>query len=82
MDADQVQAGMQQIHEHLRVEMRRNQAVLEEDANRTRTPAPNIQEGRLVWLNARQLRTTRPTRTLEWTRLGQFRVLHRVSPYA
>jgi hypothetical protein len=31
--ADQVQAPMQQINEHLRVEMRRSQAIQEEAAN-------------------------------------------------
>jgi hypothetical protein len=34
IDADQVQAAMHQIHEHLRVEMRRGQDIIEEGANR------------------------------------------------
>ena len=33
-EADQVQVAMQQIHEHLRVEMRQSQAVQEEGTNR------------------------------------------------
>jgi hypothetical protein len=51
-EADQVQATMQQVHEHLRVEMRRSQAVQEEGANRGRIPGPNIQVGSKVWLDA------------------------------
>ena len=47
-EADQVQAAMQQIHEHLRVEMRRSQAVQEEGANRGRIPGPNVQIGSRV----------------------------------
>ena len=43
LDADQVQATMQQIHEHLRVEMRLSKILQEEGANRGRIPAPNIQ---------------------------------------
>jgi len=82
LDADQVEATMQQIHEHLRVEMRRSQVVQEEDANRTRIPAPNIQEGTRVWLDARHIRTTRPTRKLDWKRLGSYKVVRRISPYA
>jgi len=82
VNADQVQAMMKQIHEHLRVEMRRSQAVQEEEANRGRTPAPNIREGTQVWLDARHIRTTRPTRKLDWKRLGPFKVLRRISPYA
>jgi hypothetical protein len=81
-EADQVQAVMQQVHEHLRVEMRRSQAVQEEGPNRGRVPAPNIQIGSKVWLDARNIRTTRPTRKLHWKRLGPFRVQKQVSPYA
>jgi len=81
-EADQVQAAMEQIHEHLRVEMRWSQAVHEEGANRGRIPGPNIQVGSKVWLDARQVPTTRPTRTLDWKRLGPFRVQKQVSPYA
>jgi len=73
---------MQQIHEHLRVEMRGSQAVQEEGENCGRIPAPNIQEGYQVWLDARHIQTTKPTRTLDWKRLGPFMVVHRISPDA
>ena len=82
LNADQVQATMQQIHEHLRVEMRRSQAVQKEGTNRTWIPAPNIQEGSQVWLDARHLWTSRPTRKLDWKRLGPYRVLCRIFPYS
>jgi len=82
VSVDQVQAMMQQIHEHLRVEMRWSQAVQEEGANHGRIPAPNIQEGSQVWLDARHIRTTRPTRKLDWKLLGPFMVVRRISPYA
>jgi len=81
-EADQVQAVMQQVHEHLPVEMRRSQAVPEEGANQGRVPAPNIQVGSKVWLDARNVRTSRPTRKLDWKRLGPFRVQKQVSLYA
>jgi len=55
IDADRVQATMQQIHDHLRVEMRRSQAVEEERANRGPIPAPDVQEGCQVWLDARHV---------------------------
>jgi hypothetical protein len=35
--------------------MRRSQAVQEEGANRGRLPAPNIQVGSKVWLDARNV---------------------------
>jgi len=62
VSADEVQATMQQIHEHLWVEMRWSQAVQEEGANCGLVPALNIQEGCQVWLDARHIWTTRPTR--------------------
>jgi len=48
LDANEVQATMQHVHEHLRVEMRRSQALQEEGANRGHIPAPNIQVGSKV----------------------------------
>jgi glycosylphosphatidylinositol phospholipase D len=73
---------MQQVHEHLQVEMRRSQAVQEERANRGRVPALNIQVGCKVWLDAHNIRTIRPTRKVDWKRLRPFRVRRQVSPYA
>jgi len=65
LNTDQVQATMQQVHEHLRVKMGQSQAVQEEAANQGRIPTPNIQEGTWVWLDSGHARTTRPTRKLD-----------------
>jgi hypothetical protein len=73
---------MQQVHEHLRVEMRRSQAVQEEGANRGRIPAPNIRVRSKVWLDARNVRSTHPTRKWDWKCLGPFRVQKQVSSCA
>jgi hypothetical protein len=51
LEADRFHATMQQVHEHLRVEMRRSQTIQEDSANRGRIPAPNIQVGSKVWLD-------------------------------
>jgi len=82
IDADQVQTVMHQIQEHLRVEMRRSQDIMEEGANRKRRPAPQIQDGTKVWLDARHIRTTRPSRKLDWKTLGPYMVKRKVPPYA
>jgi len=82
VDADSVQAAMQQVHEHLRVEVRRSQDIMEEGAKIKRLPAPQINEGTKVWLDARHIRTTRPSRKLDWKRLGPYVVKRKVSPYA
>jgi len=82
VDADSVQAAMQQVHEHLRVEMRQSQEIMGDGANRKRLPAPQIDKGIRVWLDARHIRTTRPSRKLDWKWLGPYEVKRKVSPYA
>jgi hypothetical protein len=81
LDPGHVQGTMQHIHEHLRVEMRRSQAATEDAANRSRTPARNIQHGTQVWFDSRHVWTTRPTRKLNWKGLRPFNVLCQVSQY-
>jgi len=73
---------MQQVHEHLRVELRQSQALQEEGANRGRIPALNIQVGSRVWFEARNIRTVRPSRKLDWKCPGPFCVSRQISPYA
>jgi len=81
-DQDQVQTTMQQIHDHLSVEMRWSQAVQDEGANKGRIPARNILEWSPGWLDTRHVRTTRPTRQSVWKWSGPFRVVRQVSQYA
>jgi hypothetical protein len=82
LDADQTQERMNQIHAHLRVEMRRSQDIMEDGANRKRLPAPQMQEGTKVWLDPRHIRTTRPSRNVDRKRLGPYTVKRRMSHYA
>jgi len=51
-------------------------------ANRECIPAPNIQIGSKVSLDARNVRTTPHTRKLDWKRLGPFWVYRWASSYA
>lgn len=82
LDADQVQAAMQEIHDHLRVVMRWSEAVQEKGANPGRIPAPHMKEGSQVWLDALYIRTTWSTQKWDWTQLGHFTMVCPVSPYA
>jgi hypothetical protein len=52
IDVDQVQTAMNQIHQHLRVEMRRCQDIMEDRVDRKRLLAPLMQEGTMVWIDA------------------------------
>jgi len=62
--------------------MRWSEAEQKEGANRGRIPTPNIHEGSQVWLDAQHIRTTRPTRKVDWKRLGPCTVVRQISPYA
>jgi hypothetical protein len=79
LDADQVQAVMQQVHEHLQVEIRWSQALQEDGTNRGHIPAPNLQVRSKVWLDVQNIRATRPTRKWVWKRWAPFGVCRQVS---
>lgn len=58
------------------------EALQEEHANRRCIPAPNIQVGYKVWLEARSILTTRVTGKLDWKHLRPYLVSRPVSPFA
>jgi len=82
LDADHVQATMQQIHEHLQVEVRRSQEIQEEGANRGPIPTPNIQVWSQGWLVARYVWTRRPTWQSDWKWFERFTVVRWLPPKA
>jgi hypothetical protein len=62
--------------------MKAAQARYEDQANKTRRPARRFTEGQSVWLDARNIKTLRPQKKLDWKNLGPFRIRKVVSPYA
>ncbi|KAG0156271.1 hypothetical protein PDIDSM_3448 [Penicillium digitatum] len=48
----------------------------------SRAPARRYRPGQLVWLNARNIRTLRPQKKLDWKNLGPFKVLEAISAHA
>ncbi|TKA68421.1 hypothetical protein B0A49_13253, partial [Cryomyces minteri] len=73
---------MKELEAHLRTEMKYAQAVYEEKSNQRRSPAPAYKVGDLVWLNGKNIKTTRPSKKLDWKWLGPYKVKRVVSPYA
>jgi len=73
--AQTVANKMEEIHGHLRAEINRAQCKHQEGANRHRLPAPAFRPGDKVYLDARNIRTQRPSRKLDHRRLGPFTVL-------
>ena len=81
-DANAFTTKMRQIVNFARAEILSAQARWEEQTNKRRQPARQYQTGQLVWLNARNIRTLRPQKKLDWKNLGPFRILRQISPHA
>ena len=82
LDADSQARRLQEIHEHCRVNMRWAQDRYKEFADRNRLPAPVYRPGDKVWLDARNITTTRPCRKLDYKRLGPFTVKRAIGSHA
>ena len=74
--------SMEELHQHLRTELASAQEAHQASANRDRLPAPDFQVKDKVWLNARNIRTTRPSKKLDHRRLGPFEIIQKVSSHA
>ena len=73
---------MDTINELLKVQMTRAQAAYEVFANRRRDHAPVLRAGDMVWLDARNLATNRPSKKLSNKFEGPFKVLRTVGTHA
>jgi hypothetical protein len=72
---------MKELIEHLTVQMRVAQDRYVTATNKPRIPAPDFQVGYLVLLSAKDQRTTRSSRKLDWKKMGPFPMKRIVSPY-
>lgn len=81
-DAEEFARKMRQINEYLQSESTAAQARYEDQANKKRQPARTYRPNDLVWLDARNLRTLRPQKKLDWKNIGPLRVEKAISPYA
>jgi hypothetical protein len=82
LEANRMIEKMADIQQLVREEMTWAQALQEEYANRKRSPAPAYQVGDMVWLDARNIRTKRPSKKLDSKALGKYRISKVISPYA
>ncbi|KAH0602480.1 uncharacterized protein H6S33_008819, partial [Morchella sextelata] len=73
---------MKELHEYLRSNIRTAQDQQEQAVNTKRTPAPRYDIGDMVFVSAKNIRTTRNSRKLDWKKLGPFPVKQIISPYA
>jgi transposase InsO family protein len=70
------------LEKYLRSEIAYAQAVQSEHADKHRSAPPVFSVGDHVWLNRRNIQTTRPSSKLDYKRLGRFRILEKVSSHA
>jgi len=69
---------MSQLHESLRNEMVATQLRQKEFSNLHRKPAQNLHSGDMVWLLQRNIKTTRPSKRLDYKKIGRFKILAKV----
>lgn len=81
-DAESHVVRLREIHETAKINMLWAQDKFKEYADRRRLPAPAYQNGDLVWLNKKNITTTRPCTKLDWKKLGPFRVIEAIGTHA
>jgi len=69
---------MSQLHDTQQAEMTEAQMRHKEYYDAQRRPDPNIQQGNMVWLLPRNIRTTRPCKKLDYKKIGPFKILARI----
>ena len=73
---------MGQLHDALREEMVLAQQRQKDNYDRHRKPDPNLQSGDMVWLLPRNIQTTRPSKKLDYKKIGPFQILAKVGTSA
>ena len=79
-DADKFAQEMETLHTELQDQMAFAQARYE--AYGAGVPPPAFQPGDNVWLDARNIRTLRPAKKLDYKNLGPFKVLQKINAQA
>ncbi|KAH0614358.1 uncharacterized protein H6S33_006244, partial [Morchella sextelata] len=81
LNAKDFASKMKELHEYLRSNIHTAQDQQEQAVNTKRTPAPRYDIGDMVFVSAKNIRTTRNSRKLHWKKLGPFPVKEIISLY-
>ncbi|SOV05179.1 uncharacterized protein UDID_17861 [Ustilago sp. UG-2017a] len=73
---------LKQLHEYVRGELVKANSQLAEQFDKHQLPAPQFRPGDRVWLSAVNIRSLRPTKKLNYRRLGPFSVSEIISSHA
>jgi len=79
--ADSAAKALSKIHDHLRTEMHRAQLRYQETTDTHHLPARDYQVGDLVWLDAPNWKTRRPSAKLDHRRHGPFKIARKISSH-
>ena len=77
--ADSFVEKIEEMRIHLRQELAWARGIQEEYANRRRLPAPELRPGDLVMLDCRNIRTTRPNKSLDHKNMGPFKIVRAIN---
>ena len=70
--------NMENLHQTLREEMKNAQIRQKENYDQYRKPDPNLKSGYMVWLIPRNVKTMRPSKKLDYKKIGPFKFINRV----
>lgn len=74
---------LSELHEYCREQIAIAQSQYQGPADRLRSPIPEaFVPGAQVWLNAKNIKTSRPSKKLDHKRLGPFKIIERISSSA
>jgi len=82
LDAKEFAARIADLNRYLQIQMRVAQDRYENSVNKSRVAAPLFKIGDKVYVSAKNIRTTRNSRKLDWKRMGPYSVTEMLSPYA
>ena len=70
--------NMENLHQILQEEMKNTEIRQKENYDQHRKPNPNLKSGDMVWLIPRNIKTTRPSRKLDYKKMGPFKIMKKV----
>ncbi|KAI0994170.1 hypothetical protein K3495_g14012 [Podosphaera aphanis] len=78
--AEKIMSRLQEAQEYAAAAMASAQQQMEDQANRSRIPAPIFRVGDKVWLNLKNIQTPQPKKKLAWVS-GKYTVTKVISPH-
>ena len=73
---------MKKLHDTLKAEMATAQLRHKENYDRHRKPDPNLKSGYMVWFLPRNVYTSRPSKKLDYNKIGPFKILAKIGTRA